>query len=93
MDKMDSHKMPGTIYHKDDGTLHVDVPVTYEMADVVHMKFDSEEDMMEKLNDPTFVELMDFGEDGQYIDGSYAINMDFLTEFLLPYLKEHEPTE
>jgi len=93
MDKMNPYKMPGTIYRKEDGSLHVDVPVTYEMADVVHMEFNSEEDMMQKLNDPAFVELMDFGEDGQYIDGSYAVNMDFITEFLLPYLKENEPTE
>lgn len=70
----------GKLYRTEEGKIVVDVPVTYEMYDHVTLEFDSVEDMNQKLHDKNFVDLMDLGEDGQYVEDSYRIDFDLLDE-------------
>lgn len=68
----------GEVVKTAEGKIEVKVPITYSMYDYVHMEFDSVEDMKAKLNDSEFVNNMPLGEDGQYLDDSYEVNLEMI---------------
>lgn len=74
----------------ENGKLKVKVPVTYEMYGTVTCEFASVTDMLEKLENPEYIDHMPLPKESIYVDASYEINMEHLTEGMLPEFEKQQ---
>lgn len=66
------------ITQNEDGTIDVDIPVSYEVCGTTNYRFDSLADMEKKLDSLTFSDHLKLPKDPIYIDGSFEVNHDVL---------------
>ena len=74
----------------ENGKLKVKIPVSYEMYGTVTCEFDSVADMLEKLDNTEYIDHMPMPKNPIYVDASYEINMEVLTEGMLPAFVEEQ---
>ena len=66
----------------ENGILKVRVPVTYEMGGSVLCEFSSVEEMQEKLEDEGYIDMMPLPKDGEYLTGSYDVDLEIVHTYL-----------
>lgn len=75
LDELINHKEP-------EHTGSYEVPVTFMCVGIVKVEANNKEDLLEKLNNKTFVDEMPLPDKHEYLEGSYLVDFDVLEHFI-----------